>query len=320
MRVTIEIVEPPRLNPREGKLLDFHSAINALSAISTEIHLLADESPSAETVLMPYTEAIQRICGRLDDFTDPETFLREALGFLQNLEQSLDRVAQSQKQSHRNLESLRAILAVTRVRVGELSARQSDGNGWKRTSIDELVTAFTAVFAAIEKHARGRFRITYEAEQQGANDYLIDLRFESRQSGHLFIPPEFPDVLRDLAANARKYTEPGGTISLHVRQEADRIHCSITDTGRGIPSDEIVAVCDFGVRGSNIGEIRSLGGGFGLTKAVSLVKSWKGRFWISSEVGQGTEVSFEIPLPESFHDSASIPSLERDEDSLQTPR
>ncbi|MSU71205.1 MAG: ATP-binding protein [Opitutus sp.] len=69
------------------------------------------------------------------------------------------------------------------------------------------------------------------------------------------------------------------------------------NTGRGIPADERAAVVEFGRRASNVGNVRTMGGGFGLTKAFLATKQFGGRFWIATEVGVGTRVRIHVPRP-----------------------
>ncbi|XFA71814.1 ATP-binding protein [Thermosynechococcaceae cyanobacterium Okahandja] len=71
------------------------------------------------------------------------------------------------------------------------------------------------------------------------------------------------------------------------------------DTGCGIPSSELTKVVGFGQRGSNVQHRRTMGGGFGLTKAFLVTKRFGGRMWIRSQEGVGTRITLQIPLPTS---------------------
>jgi len=101
--------------------------------------------------------------------------------------------------------------------------------------------------------------------------------------------------MRDLIANARKYTPPGGEITAALYQDAHGTKFLVKDTGRGIPPAEIEQVVHFGKRASNVSTVRTLGGGFGLTKAFLVTKQFGGRFWIGSELGKGTNISIWLP-------------------------
>jgi signal transduction histidine kinase len=113
------------------------------------------------------------------------------------------------------------------------------------------------------------------------------------------MPPVFKDVMRDLVANARKYTTPGGHITFAVHESETELRFVVEDTGRGIPAAEIPTVVQFGRRASNVGDVRTMGGGFGLTKAVLVTKQFGGQFWIASEAGLGTRIRIVLPRPPS---------------------
>jgi signal transduction histidine kinase len=82
---------------------------------------------------------------------------------------------------------------------------------------------------------------------------------------------------------------------LAAHESETELRFMVEDTGRGIPPDEITNVVQFGQRASNVGDVRTMGGGFGLTKAVFVTKQFGGRFWISSEVGAGTRIRIVLP-------------------------
>lgn len=45
-------------------------------------------------------------------------------------------------------------------------------------------------------------------------------------------------------------------------------------------------------------DVRTPGGGFGLTKAFVKTREFGGRFWIASAPGVGTRVRLSLPAPE----------------------
>jgi signal transduction histidine kinase len=111
------------------------------------------------------------------------------------------------------------------------------------------------------------------------------------------MPPVLQDVMRDLIANARKYTEPGGEITAGLVDNGKELRFVVADTGRGIPSDEVRQVVEFGKRGSNVDDKETMGGGFGLTKAYLVTRQFGGRIWITSRPGAGTRIAISIPRP-----------------------
>jgi signal transduction histidine kinase len=84
---------------------------------------------------------------------------------------------------------------------------------------------------------------------------------------------------------------------LGLYESANELRFVIQDTGCGIPADEIVTVVQYGRRGSNVRHVRTMGGGFGLTKAFLVTQRFGGRFWIKSEIGVGTRITLVLPTP-----------------------
>lgn len=125
---------------------------------------------------------------------------------------------------------------------------------------------------------------------------MVHLTFESVEGGKIRMPALFQDVIRDLIANARKCTPPGGTIEAGLAQTRDSLILVVSDTGRGIPENEVEKVVIFGFRSQNVSDIVTRGGGFGLTKAFWVAKQFGGRMWIRSEVGVGTRIKIVLPL------------------------
>ena len=68
-----------------------------------------------------------------------------------------------------------------------------------------------------------------------------------------------------------------------------------TDTGIGIPKDEIPMVFQEFFRASNARETERTGTGLGLSIAKQVVLRHKGRIWLESELGKGTQVNIELP-------------------------
>ena len=105
-------------------------------------------------------------------------------------------------------------------------------------------------------------------------------------------------VIINLLSNSIKYTRPGGTvkISTEVDENADLIRVSVTDTGVGIPEDEIEHVFDKYYRvGANNKQAKGTGLGLNLVKQI-IEKLHNGRVFVESRVGAGSTFGFELPL------------------------
>lgn len=298
-----EITEIPPLTADEQSLLDLHSVVNILNVLRCELSvlgLMAAEDDDYFHEGLAVSEALLR------SLHDGEAALREA-GRLDNYELTVfaelaaklahPPVQPEAKDVTEILANLRSVFAILKLRAQEILARSAAPDAWVRFDLSALRSGFLDAFSAIEKNSRGRYRILYNAARKEAQDYYIDFRFEVASGTAVLMPSVFEDVMRDLIANARKYTTPGGHITAALYQDAAELRFVVSDTGRGIPAAELAEVVQFGRRASNVGNVRTLGGGFGLTKAFLVTKRFGGRFWIASQEGSGTRVRIVIPMP-----------------------
>ena len=102
-------------------------------------------------------------------------------------------------------------------------------------------------------------------------------------------------VILNLLSNSLRFTPPEGRITLAVRREKDRTVFSVTDTGKGIPKENLERITRAFERGQTSAYSTADGTGLGLAIARSLVELHGGELTIDSEVGKGTTVSFFIP-------------------------
>jgi signal transduction histidine kinase len=192
---------------------------------------------------------------------------------------------------------VRSLCWILRVRSRELLARAAAPVGWAMFTVSQLESDFDEWLRSLEENSRGAYRLVCNLALQEPDDYYIDLKFAGARGSTLLMPPIFKDVIRDLIANARKYTRPGGQILAALHSGPDGLRLVVQDNGRGIPADELPAVVEGGRRGSNVADVRTMGGGFGLTKAVLVTRQFRGRLWIKSEEGRGTRVRIWLPPP-----------------------
>jgi signal transduction histidine kinase len=100
-------------------------------------------------------------------------------------------------------------------------------------------------------------------------------------------------VLVNLLGNAIKFTPEGGRIRVEARADDDEIRLSITDTGPGIPGDQLPHVFD---RFWQATHARNAGVGLGLAIARGIVEAGGGRIWVESATGQGSTFHFTLPI------------------------
>jgi PAS domain S-box-containing protein len=100
-------------------------------------------------------------------------------------------------------------------------------------------------------------------------------------------------VLTNLLGNAVKFTTAGGSIAVSARPGQGTVVLSVSDTGSGIPADELPNVFTRYWHARRKSDRR--GSGLGLAIAHGIVDAHGGRIWAESAVGRGTTVSFALP-------------------------
>ena len=294
----IEIAAAPVLTLEQEIIVDLHSVINLIGVLHGCLELLQAEMveglENAKLRVYRLSEDIKSAAAQGRPFQLESTFPTFLAAEIESALQGNPAIAESDEVMELR-ETIATVLEVFNVRLGELQARLSHPRAWVRFSTAQLTASIQQVLAAIEQNSRGRYRIVKNIAEQTPRDYQVDLDISSTSGDQFFMPPVLQDVLRDLIANARKYTPPGGRISAGLHSSQDGLRLVVEDNGVGIPRDELQNVVDFGYRASNVLEKRTLGGGFGLTKALWVAKNFGGRMWVRSRLGVGTRVTLFIP-------------------------
>lgn len=124
------------------------------------------------------------------------------------------------------------------------------------------------------------------------------------------LPPVHGDGLRlkqildNLVNNAAKYSEPGTSITIHVRRAGDVVALSVTDQGPGIPKGMRQRIFESFYRGTQPKDRRVGGVGLGLSIVKSLVEAHHGSVSVRSVIGKGSTFTFTLPC--SVPDSTTL--------------
>jgi signal transduction histidine kinase len=103
-------------------------------------------------------------------------------------------------------------------------------------------------------------------------------------------------VLNNLLANAIAHTGKDGQITINVREENDKVYISVSDTGEGIPPEDLPMIFERFYRVDK-SRTRATGGtGLGLTIAKRLIEAHGGTIEVKSEVGKGSTFTFSLPV------------------------
>jgi two-component system OmpR family sensor kinase len=111
-------------------------------------------------------------------------------------------------------------------------------------------------------------------------------------------PQRLKQALLIVLDNAIKYSPPGQSVTVRMAAADGQAEITVSDSGMGIPPEEVPMVFDRFYRGHNSKASRQLGSGLGLAIAKWLVEKHRGAIALTSEVGAFTEVQIRIPCAE----------------------
>ena len=121
-------------------------------------------------------------------------------------------------------------------------------------------------------------------------------------------------MINTLTENARKYTQPGGTVKVYTRSTDEYIEISVEDNGRGLSPEDLALIQDEKVYDSRMigmkqnAEVEELkrmkGSGFGLMNCKGIIEKYRKTnslfhvclFSVDSQLGKGSRFYFRLPL------------------------
>lgn len=104
------------------------------------------------------------------------------------------------------------------------------------------------------------------------------------------------EMITNLLFNAVKYTPEGNTVRLEAVSRDDHVRLDITDTGIGIPADELGSVFDEFFRATNARKSEKDGTGLGLSLVQQIVERHGGTISVRSEEGRGSTFTVLLPV------------------------
>ena len=122
----------------------------------------------------------------------------------------------------------------------------------------------------------------------------------------LDVQPHLPEIDADhrairqmvlnLVSNAIKFTDAGGRITVTVEQRGPDIYVGVTDTGIGIPAEDLPRLATPFEQVSGTKDRNYEGTGLGLALTKSFAEMHGGQMILSSIEGEGTTVAFTLPI------------------------
>ncbi len=101
-------------------------------------------------------------------------------------------------------------------------------------------------------------------------------------------------VILNLLNNARRFTD-SGFVKLEARRREDKIQVKVTDSGSGIPADQLRYIFDDYYQVDYSLSRRHGGAGLGLAISKRFIEAHDGQIWVESQLGVGSSFTFEIP-------------------------
>lgn len=109
-------------------------------------------------------------------------------------------------------------------------------------------------------------------------------------------------IFRQLLSNAIKYTPEKGKIKVILQREATGISLTVTDSGIGIPQEDLKRIFDKGFTGENGRKSDHHSTGLGLYLAYNLAQKLNIDLAATSVEGQGTQMKMEFPMLKYYQD------------------
>jgi len=142
--------------------------------------------------------------------------------------------------------------------------------------------------------------------------FVVEEALESHEEGfrrkriEVVVPEEMPAVLadrntllvmiRNLLSNALKFTPQGGRVLLASRVDGPEVEFSVTDTGVGIPSEQVPTLFHIDSKFSTPGTNQEPGTGLGLILCAEFAARNRGSLRVESTVGQGSTFFLRLPI------------------------
>ncbi|TXN35207.1 tetratricopeptide repeat protein [Flagellimonas hymeniacidonis] len=210
------------------------------------------------------------------EFRTPLTLI---LGPLEQLKSTVDSSIQPtldmiERNGKRLLKLINQLLDLSKIEEGKISLKAS------HIDIVPLIKGWATSFQSM-------------AEIKG-----VGLSLNLKKESHfLYVDKEkLEEIIINLLSNALKYTPSGGSVSLDVDESENQLYITVSDTGDGIPKEELEYIFNRFYQASNANTESQIGTGIGLALVKELVELHKGTITVDSEVDKGSVFKVALPL------------------------
>jgi signal transduction histidine kinase len=275
--------KPDTFSPDDERLLTIAAAQAAVAIENAQLY--ASSKKRAEELAKAYDElqALDRLQQEFvqnvsHELRTPLTFIKSYVELI--LEEAMGELNESQRNSLQLV--ARRADAMTRLIHNILSLQQVEMEPLQPASVSLAEVATTVLESA--EAAATKADIVLKAEIPET----LPLVWADRS----YLEQVFDNIL----GNAIKFSPDGGKITVCIKEEGEYLRVAVSDTGIGIPSDQLERIFErfYQVNGS---PTRRFGGtGLGLALVKKTIEAHGGEVWAESQEGQGSTFFFILPI------------------------
>jgi signal transduction histidine kinase len=259
----------------------YHEAAESVTLRDRFLQVAAHELLTPVTIVRGYAQSLERLVGRQRETAPGSTTISLDAARLSRTLRQVDRA------SERLTQLVGDLLDVTRLHSGSLVPvpRPMNLSAVVRSTLDGVNV----------QQIEGRY---------GTN---VDLSFELPEDGDIvgtWDETRIEQVLFNVLDNALKYSSKGDAVNVRVWLDGDEARIDVSDTGLGIPADQLEAIFQpfHRTRDANV---RAAGMGMGLAVCREIVNRHGG--WIrASSPGSEQGSTFSIGLPGASMSAATV--------------
>lgn len=127
-------------------------------------------------------------------------------------------------------------------------------------------------------------------DQMALQGVTLAKKYQSEPPPILADSTEIEQIFSNLFSNSLYEMQQGGTLGVRLSHDDQRISIAVSDTGGGIPKENLGKIFD------PFFTTKTKGTGFGLSVVLRIVKTYRGRISVESDEGKGTVFHLQLPL------------------------
>ncbi len=203
--------------------------------------------------------------------------------------------------------------------TGELSERQHELLGRVEERLNQLMALINDLLALAASKTVDLQESPKRLPLQSALRQVVDQLTPEAESKKIELVTDLPfetlsvlateegllRIFSNLIGNAIKYTPPGGRVCVQVVERTTEVAISISDTGIGIPEEDLPQLWNDFFRARNARRSGIVGTGLGLSIVRQLVERFGGTIGVRSSEGKGT--TFKVNLPRAGPGDEALP-------------